>query len=130
MPANRPAPEWDHEPTMAEMEAENPADYRHIALRFLWIMNHILSLMPKQSPERWAIMFAIGHPECMGKSMSEVAATLGCSKAYISTVATNFLRNTGLPPSPYMRKMETTKINRESRLAYVRAKQNDKRRAP
>jgi hypothetical protein len=125
MPANHPAPEWDHEPSMAEMEAENPADYRHIALRFLWIMNHILDLMP-DTVEKWGVAFAIGHPACQGSSMAEVAARLGVSKATISAAARKFLRNTGLPPSSYMRREESTEKNRESRLAYVRAKQNDK----
>ena len=60
-------------------------------------------------------MFALSHPNCVGRSMSDVAAQLRISKATISELATRFCEENNIPPSSYMRTeqdQETARLNR------------------
>lgn len=56
-----------------------------------------------ESPKTWGVSFAIGTTNCAGRSMSEIAAKLGCTRADISHHAKAFQRAANLPPSPYMK---------------------------
>lgn len=56
-----------------------------------------------ESPKTWGVSFAIGTTNCAGRSMSEIAAKLGCTRADISHHAKAFQRAAKLPPSPYMK---------------------------
>jgi hypothetical protein len=54
-------------------------------------------------PEKWKAAFALGTTNCLGRSMSEVAAKLGVTRAIISYGAKDICTRFNLPPSPYMR---------------------------
>lgn len=55
------------------------------------------------SPKKWGIAFAVAAKCCVGRTMAEVAAKHGVTRAIISYHATDFCRRFDLPPSSYMK---------------------------
>lgn len=55
------------------------------------------------SPKKWGIAFAVAAKCCVGRTMAEVAAKHGVTRAIISYHATDFCRRFSLPPSSYMK---------------------------
>jgi hypothetical protein len=67
---------------------------------------HVISCIMDEfpdSPKKWGIAFAVAAKCCVGRTMAEVAATLGVTRAIISYHAQDFCRRLGLPPSSYMK---------------------------
>jgi hypothetical protein len=84
--------------------AESPSHvYRECALAMMRIMHTAVAWTSESQIKAWGVMFAIGHPYCMGKSMSEVAASMRVSRATISNAATEFCKAAQIPPSTYMK---------------------------
>lgn len=79
-------------------------DERKAMLR-LW--SATLDEMP-ECPEKYGVAYAIGATFLAGRSMSEIAAKLGTTRALISHRARAFCRRHNLPPSPYMRAAEVS----------------------
>ncbi len=86
-----------------EIAESHPNIYRECARQFLPIMYEALSYSQQSPADRWGVYFALAHPDCMGESMSSVAARIGISKASISNSATRFCHANSLPPSDYMK---------------------------
>ena len=84
--------------------AESPSHvYRECALAMMRTMHLAIAWTSESQIKAWGVMFAIGHPYCMGKSMSEVAASMRVSRATISNAATEFCKAAQIPPSTYMK---------------------------
>ena len=66
------------------------------------LMSAIVDEMP-DCPEKYGIAYAIGSTTLAGRSMSEIAAKLGVTRALISARAVAFCQRYEIPPSPYMR---------------------------
>ena len=83
---------------------ESPSHvYRECALAMMKIMHLAVAWTSESQIKAWGVMFAIGHPYCLGKSMSEVAASMRVSRATISNAATEFCKAAQIPPSTYMK---------------------------
>lgn len=99
-------PDWERafefdEPEV-DLEAALAQVIRDHGQRAIRLISAVVDEMP-DSPEKWGIAFAVGAGCCIGRSMSEVAAKLGVTRALISTRAVSFCKRYDLPPSPYMR---------------------------
>lgn len=100
-------------------EAPNTNAYREAALMLLPFVHHLIEWC--DSPrKRWAAAFAIGHPMVEGRTMTDVAAKLNISRAMLSHLARRYIRETGLPPSDYMRGNAASATARSARQAVVR----------
>jgi hypothetical protein len=86
---------------------------------------HAIETIEKQADSawKWAIMFAIAHPGCGGRSIADVANQIGVSRALISSRATEFCRLFHLKPSSYMRSEATASKAARARERFV-ANQN------
>jgi hypothetical protein len=89
---------FDDEPDEDQIE-ELLRDSRKKAIR---LMSAIIDEMP-DCPEKYGIAYAIGSTTLAGRSMSEIAAKLGVTRALISARAVAFCDRHGIPPSPYMK---------------------------
>lgn len=79
-----------------------------------------LSFTEISASARWGVKFATSHPDCLGKTMSQVACELGYfSKATISKYAVMFCEQAGLPPSEYMRSETTRQSSRKARNKFI-----------
>jgi hypothetical protein len=84
--------------------AESPSHvYRECALAMMRVMHLAVAWTAESQVKAWGVMFALGHPYCAGKSMSEVAASMRVSRATISNAATEFCKAAQIPPSTYMK---------------------------
>jgi len=89
--------------------------YRECATRMLVVLHRAMEWCSNSRESMWGCMFALSHPNCVGRSMADVAAQLKINKATISELATRFCEENNLPPSPYMRTeddRERARINR------------------
>ena len=78
------------------------------------------------SVQKWGIAFATNNPICTNRSMAEIAASLGCSKASLSYEARRFCTEHGLPPSRYMRSEATSIASMKSRKRHIAHKTNER----
>ena len=85
-----------------EDEDDYPSEEIEVARKMMDVMQLAVDYMD-ESPKNWGVAFAIGSKACMGRSMSEVAAKIGCTRADISHFAQDFCRVASIPPSPYMK---------------------------
>lgn len=92
---------WEEDKYNDEEELEN--NYRLAALKMMRVLHSALSAATENEIKMWGVFFAISHPYCIGRSMSDVATELGVSRASISNAAIEFCKANELPPSPYMR---------------------------
>ncbi len=96
--------------------AENhPNIYRECARAMLGVMHAAISEAIQSPAHAWGVMFAINHPLCLGRSISDVATQLKVPRATISVVSTDFCKNHSLPPSKYMRREEDQQLARNNR---------------
>ena len=80
--------------------------YRECAQRLLPVFNDamLMLLANNLSPQAfWEICFGVGLPICEGRSMTELAVSLGLSRAAISKGAKKFQRTAGLPINQYLK---------------------------
>lgn len=115
--------------TLEEIREADPNLYREAAERFMALLHYVIARMP-DSVEKWGIAFATASPICLGKSMSEIAAHFGWSRATISYEARKCCDNNGLPPSSYMKSEAAILTAKKSRIKAVKnieKKQNERR---
>lgn len=103
---------------IADFRVSAPQVYRACAQRLLPILFGVLDSMP-DCPQKWAWMFAVSHPACQGRSMADVAAQIGVSRAFLSSLARENIEAHQLPPSSYMRTEENARLARKIRLAVI-----------
>jgi hypothetical protein len=101
-------PNWESafefdEPETGDIEAAVSAALRDYGRKAVALISAILDELP-DSPEKWGVAFAVGAHCCIGRSMSEVAARMGVTRALISNRAVSFCQRNSLPPSPYMKR--------------------------
>jgi hypothetical protein len=95
---------WRH-PYSEEDPSDDLADLMQDERRaMLMLFSSMLDEMP-ECPEKYGVAYAIGATFLAGRSMSEIAAKLGTTRALISHRARDFCRRHQIPPSPYMRAM-------------------------
>jgi len=92
-------PDWRHP---YEDEDEYPSSEIEVARKMMAILSAVIDEMP-DCPEKYGVAYAIGANNLAGRSMSEIAARLGTTRALISHRAVEFCRRHQLPPSPYMK---------------------------
>jgi len=84
--------------------AESPSHvYRECAIRLMGVMNMAMEWCSTSREKMWGCMFALDHPNCLGRSMSDIANQIKVSRATISELATRFCEENNLPPSSYMK---------------------------
>jgi hypothetical protein len=93
--------------------------YRECALRLLPVLHRAMEWCSTSREQMWASMFALSHPNCVGRSMSDVAGQIKVSKATISELATRFCEENNLPPSQYMRTEENQEQARLARKGLI-----------
>ena len=102
-----------------ELEAfKQSATYQEAAKILMRSLNRMVSFIHdrgySKSPTLWGVIFALGHPLTAGRSMTDVARELQCTKACISKIATDFIDGTGLPPSHAMKSEEARNTYRKT----------------
>jgi hypothetical protein len=85
-----------------EDEDDFPSEEIEVARKMMAILSAVIDEMP-DCPEKYGVAYAIGSNNLAGRSMSEIAAKLGTTRALISHRAVEFCRRHQLPPSPYMK---------------------------
>jgi hypothetical protein len=85
-----------------EDEDDFPSEEIEVARKMMAILSAVIDEMP-DCPEKYGVAYAIGANNLAGRSMSEIAAKLGTTRALISHRAVEFCRRHQLPPSPYMK---------------------------
>ena len=108
-PLFQPIVEQDYSESGWQYPYEEDADYddfeeqiREARKKAIRLMSAIVDEMP-DCPEKYGIAYAIGSTTLAGRSMSEIAAKLGVTRALISARAVAFCQRYEIPPSPYMR---------------------------
>lgn len=86
---------------IGEIEAEYPNQYRECCRSLFPVLHAILAKMP-DTIDKWGIAFAVMSPETAGRSMADIAAQLGVSRAALSHKAKEFCDMHGLSYSPKM----------------------------
>jgi hypothetical protein len=117
------------ERSLGELAEQHPNVYRECSLRMLRVLNVALEWVWTSrgpNPELLAIMSVTGHPRLGGKRQVEWAAKFGVSRALISTLARRFCRESGLPPSAYMKSEQASKSSRAAREKYLTRKKKQK----
>lgn len=115
--------------TLERIRDEEPNTYREAAERFMSLLHYVINRMPN-SVEKWGIAFATASPICLGRSMSEIAAHYGWSRAAVSYEARKCCDDNGLPPSTYMKSEKAILTAKKSRIKAVKnieRKQNERR---
>ena len=106
--------DWQSE--SAASIADSPSHvYRECALAMMRTMHMAVAWTSESQVKAWGVMFAIGHPYCMGQSMSELAVKLKVSRATISNAATEFCKAAQIPPSSYMKSEAAQESAKQSR---------------
>jgi hypothetical protein len=101
--------------TAAEIADSHSHIYRECALAMMRVMHLAVAWTSESQIKAWGVMFAIGHPYCLGQSMSVVASQLRVSRATISNAATEFCKAAQIPPSTYMKSEQAQETARKSR---------------
>jgi len=115
--------------TLEKIREADPNLYREAAERFMALLHYVINRMPN-SVEKWGIAFATASPICLGRSMSEIAAHYGWSRAAVSYEARKCCDDNGLPPSTYMKSENAILTAKKSRIKVVKnieRKQNERR---
>jgi hypothetical protein len=99
---------------------EQPNIYRDCAQAMLRVLHAAIAATSESQVKAWGVMFAVSHPYCMGKSMSEIAAKLKVSRASISNAATEFCKANNLPPSTYMKSEDAQDSSRQARIQLIK----------
>jgi hypothetical protein len=101
--ADREAFQSWQERSVADIAQSDSHVYRECAIAMMRVMHMAVAWTAESPVKAWGVMFALGHPHCLGQSMSQVAARLRVSRASISNAATEFCKAAKIPPSTYMR---------------------------
>lgn len=101
-----------HDDGIGEIEEEFPNQYRQCCQALFPIINDVLARMP-DTIDKWGIAFAVMSPETAGRSMADIAAQLGISRAAISHKAKEFCDMHGLS---YSSKMDHTPTHIRGRV--------------
>jgi hypothetical protein len=104
--------------TLAEFSERCPIAARELMRAVIPAISTVLEKQP-DTPDKWGAAFAVGASFCFGRSMSEKAAQLGCSRALLSHKATEICKALGWPPSAYMKSEEAAEVAREARNRVV-----------
>lgn len=98
---------WEEEQyNTAYDEDDNPIPanhYRGAAQKMMRVLHSALATATESEIKMWGVFFAVSHPYCIGRTMSDVASSLQVSRASISNAAMEFCKANSLPPSAYMR---------------------------
>ena len=103
-----------------DIAEEQPNVYRECAQAMLRVLHAAIAATSESQVKAWGVMFAVSHPYCMGKSMSEIAAKLKVSRASISNAATEFCKANNLPPSSYMKSEDAQDSSRLARIQLIK----------
>ena len=103
-----------------DIAEEQPNVYRECAQAMLRVLHAAIAATSESQVKAWGVMFAVSHPYCMGKSMSEIAAKLKVSRASISNAATEFCKANNLPPSTYMKSEDAQDSSRLARIQLIK----------
>jgi hypothetical protein len=103
-----------------DIAEEQPNVYRECAQAMLRVLHAAIAATSESQVKAWGVMFAVSHPYCMGKSMSEIAAKLKVSRASISNAATEFCKANNLPPSTYMKSEDAQESSRQARIQLIK----------
>lgn len=103
-----------------DIAEEQPNVYRECAQAMLRVLHAAIAASSESQVKAWGVMFAVSHPYCMGKSMSEIAAKLKVSRASISNAATEFCKANNLPPSTYMKSEDAQDSSRLARIQLIK----------
>jgi len=103
-----------------DIAEEQPNVYRECAQAMLRVLHAAIAATSESQVKAWGVMFAVSHPYCMGKSMSEIAARLKVSRASISNAATEFCKANNLPPSTYMKSEDAQDSSRQARIQLIK----------
>jgi hypothetical protein len=87
---------------IGEIEQEYPNHYRECCQSLFPVLWYILAKMP-DTIDKWGIAFAVNSPETAGRSMADIAASLGVSRAALSHKAKEFCDDNGLSYTPKMK---------------------------
>ena len=115
----------DSERDLISIYEQAPNLYREAADCLMRVLHGAIERQV-DSVQKWGIAFATNNPICSNRSMAEVAAMLGCSKASLSYEARRFCTEHGLPPSRYMRSEATSEASRQSRKRHINQKTNER----
>lgn len=106
--------DWQSD-SLADIAESHSHIYRDCALAMMRVMHLAIAWTTESQVKAWGVMFAIGHPYCMGQSMSMVAQQLRVSRATISNAATEFCKAAQIPPSTYMKSETAQETAKQSR---------------
>lgn len=107
--------EWQSQSVAAIAESHSHI-YRECALAMMRTMHLAVAWTSESQVKAWGVMFALGHPYCLGQSMSVVAQKLRVSRATISNAATEFCKAAQIPPSSYMKSEAAQETAKQSRI--------------
>ena len=107
--------EWQAE-SLADIAESHSHIYRDCALAMMRVMHLAVAWTSESEVKAWGVMFAIGHPYCLGQSMSLIAQQLRVSRATISNAATEFCKAAQIPPSSYMKSEAAQETAKQSRI--------------
>ena len=106
--------EWQAESAQSIAESHSHI-YRECALAMMRTMHLAVAWTSESEVKAWGVMFALGHPYCLGQSMSVIAQQLRVSRATISNAATEFCKAAQIPPSSYMKSETAQESAKQSR---------------
>jgi hypothetical protein len=110
-----------------EPEEKEKNSYRQASLRQVAILNRAFDyIISSRDPvtASWQVAFALGLIICAGRTMSDVGAMCGVTKACISKGARNFCEKNNLPPSFYMKTPEAVEAYRKERKSQLTQKKS------
>jgi hypothetical protein len=112
-------PSYWHHP-VEDLEPDESSDaYREASKRLMTYFTRVMDRFKSNTVLWWANAFAYGLPHCEGRTMTEIAAALGVSRATLSKEATEICRRDGLSPSFYMKSEEAQASYRTTRKEQI-----------
>ena len=117
--------EWQAE-SLADIAESHSHIYRECARQLIPVLHRAMDWCSASRERMWACMFALSHPDCMGRSMSDVATQIKVSRATISELSTRFCEENKIPPSHYMK---TEQDQQQSRLLRIKAHEKKKQKS-
>lgn len=110
------------EPLPEKMDYER--GYRDGAKRFLFVLNSALAFIHEgknKDTALYQVAFALGASLIGGRSMQDVADSLGVKRAALSKGARSFVVANDLQPSAYMKSSESAESYRQARIESIDA---------
>jgi AraC-like DNA-binding protein len=116
---------------MEPMQKDNIYEtaYRQCSKKFLYTLNQVLTFI-LEAKDKDTACYQVGlvteSAICDGKSMEQLATSLGCTRAALSKGARSFCKQSGLPPSSYMKKASASNAYRIARIQSIEANNKTK----